>query len=170
MSSSAGAGTLPNARRRRHNPRSRASRAEENQPMAYTITPLTEHTGAEVRGLRSEPGRRCRDPHGAEPRFCRPSSAGDPRPGVHPAAIHCGGPGFRRAVPAMTSARCTFLATRRIYYVSNEQPCPASATSPARPSHRPLQSSDTAQGDDAVPGVAAEPRRRHPIRQHARGL
>ena len=121
-------------------------------------------------GPRSEPGRRRRDPRRAEPRLCRPSRAGGPRPGIHPAAIHRRRPGVRRAVPARQARDARAGLSADLLRLERADRAGQALHLGRDLSHRPFQSSDPAQGDDAVSGFVAEQRRRHPVRQHARGL
>jgi alpha-ketoglutarate-dependent taurine dioxygenase len=85
--------------------------------MAYTITPLTENTGAEVRGLD----------------LTKPV---DPETRV-----------------ALNRA----FAQHHVLVVRDQ-------------TYEPLEPPGAAQGDDPLPGGAADERRRHAVRQHARRL
>ena len=138
--------------------------------MEYTITPMTEHTGAEVRGLDLN--------HGvdAETRATLNRAFADHHvlvvrgqeftPPQFIAAAQIFGELFQHDkremhVPGLSAdLLCVERADRagQALYLGRDL------------SHRSFQSPDPAKGDDAVPGVIAEQWRRYAVRQHAPGL
>ncbi len=135
--------------------------------MAYTITPLTAHTGAEVRGLDLS------KPIDAETKTALNRAWAqhhvlvirdqkyEPADFIHAVQV------FGELQPHDKKDH-HIPGFPEMYYVTNEQTFLASADDlRARPLHRPLEPSGAAQGDDPLPGATADQRRRHAIRQHA---
>jgi len=135
--------------------------------MAYTITPMTAHTGAEVRGLDLT------TPIDAETRGALNRAFSD----HHVLVIRdqkFGPPQFIAAAELFGELQphdkkeLHVPGYPQMYFVSNEQTVPGKRYISGETFHTDhSNSSGAAQGDDAVSGLAAEHRRRHPVRQYA---
>jgi taurine dioxygenase len=138
--------------------------------MAYTITPLTEHTGAEIRGLDLS------KPVDAETRAAL--NAAFAKHHVLVVRDQTYDPAdFKRAVQLWGELQPHDKKDHHIpgfpemYYVTNQEFLGDRRMIPGRDlPHRSLEPPGAAQGDDPLPGGIAEPRRRHAIRQHAFGV
>ena len=111
--------------------------------MEYTITRLSPHTGAEVRGIDLNEGVDAETSAALNRAFAE-----------HHVLVVRG----QKFTPPQ------FIAAAQVFgdlfqHDKREMHVPGYPNV----SHRSLQSPGTAQGDDAVPGLVAEPRRRHPI-------
>src|SRR6516165_3432830 len=131
--------------------------------MEYAITPLTPHTGAEVRGIDLNEG------VDAETRAALNRALVE----HHVLVIR----GQQFTPPQFIAAAQVFGELfqhdkRELHVPGLERADRAGqALYLGRDlSHRSFQSPGAPQGDDAVPGLVAEPWRRHSVRQHARGL
>ncbi len=129
--------------------------------MAHTITPLTEHTGAEIRGLDLT------KPVDAETRAVL--NAAFAKHHVLVVRDQTYEPAdFKRAVQLWGELQPHDKKDHHIpgfpemYYVTNQEFLGDRRMIPGE--------TFAAQGDDPLPGGIAEPRRRHAIRQHAFGV
>ena len=120
-----------------------------NKPMNYTITPLTPHTGAEVRGIdlnqavdgetRAALNRALADHHVLVIRDQKfePADFMPPRRSL-------------ASCFSTTRARCTSPAYPQMYYVSNQDGAGQARYLGRDLPHRPLEPSGAAQGDDPL--------------------
>src|SRR6266404_178244 len=99
-----------------------------------------------------------------EPRFFRSPRAGDPRSKIRAAAIHRGGGALRRASAARQKGAARPRLPANVLCFKRADGTRQTLHLGRDVSYRSLQSSGAAQGDDAVSGLAAEHRRRHPVR------